>query len=222
MRMLSLVILMLLKDNWQLYLIPRVAEVAKVGLIAHYPIIAAAILLLWSPIPILHCIAASILRIWQIDLNGHIAIIQFHSIGGVEDQLLPIGSHQLRVADELPLGLVGLGYELNSERLILGDDVLDPGQVQLDLHLGDVGLTCKGKEGLAGDVPGVSDELDALEHQQSLIGEYKTLVLLLEQSVDVGHVVDLLIHGLHLDFVLDLVADYLALLGVVRLLFHIH
>lgn len=48
------------------------------------------------------------------------------------------------------------------------------------------------------------------------------MVLLLEEAVDVRNVVDLLIHWLDFDFVLDLVADYLALLGVVRLLFHIY
>ena len=61
--------------------------------------------------------------------------------------------------------MVGLRYELNSEHLILGNDVLYPGQFQLHLHLGDVGLARKRKEGLAGYVPGVSDELNALEHE---------------------------------------------------------
>ena len=48
------------------------------------------------------------------------------------------------------------------------------------------------------------------------------MVLLLEEAVYVRHVVDLLVHRLDLDFVLDLVTDILALLGVVRLLFHIY
>lgn len=61
--------------------------------------------------------------------------------------------------------MVGLRYELNSERLILGNHVLDPRQFQLHLHLGDVGLACKRKEGLVGDVPSVADESDALEHE---------------------------------------------------------
>lgn len=61
--------------------------------------------------------------------------------------------------------MVGLWYELNSERLILGNHVLDPRQFQLHLHLGDVGLARKRKEGLIGDVPGIADEFDAFEHE---------------------------------------------------------
>lgn len=92
MRMLGLVILMLLKNNWQLYFIARVAEIPKIWLIAHDPISPSSILLLRGPVSILRCSPSSIQLIWKIDLYGHIAIIQFHSIGSIEYQLLPIRS----------------------------------------------------------------------------------------------------------------------------------
>lgn len=92
MRMLGLVILMLLKNNRQLYFIARVAEIPKIGLIAHDPNIPTTILLLRRPVSILHCSPSSILLIRQIDLYGHVAIIQFHSIGSIEYQLFPIRS----------------------------------------------------------------------------------------------------------------------------------
>lgn len=91
MRMLGLVVLMLLENNRQLYLIARIAEVSK-GLIAHNPIRPSSILLLGCPKSILQGRPSSILRIRHIDLNGYIAIIHLHGIGSIEYQLLPIRS----------------------------------------------------------------------------------------------------------------------------------
>lgn len=113
-------------------------------------------------LPILNLLGLIVL-LWECDLDGFVAVIEFVCIDCVQDQRPPVSSDGLGVADKLPLGLLGLGEEFDGQVLIGCEDVLDFGEIEFSFEFWQAGFLKEGDEGFFGEVPGIGDGLVALE-----------------------------------------------------------
>jgi hypothetical protein len=96
-------------------------------------------------------------------LDGFVAVIEFVRIDSIQDQRPPVSGDGLGVADELPLGFLGLGEKLDSQVLIRCEDVLYFGEVKFAFEFGKVTFLKERNECFFGDVSGIADGLVALE-----------------------------------------------------------
>ena len=94
------------------------------------------------------------------------------------DLLSPLHRTDLAEALELPQ----LPLELDGEELLPPGALLNRSEGQRFFSLGQVGLRFEGKLGLAVELAGIVDALDALEEQEAVIGKNTEVLLLFAQQ----------------------------------------